>query len=174
MAGKSIIVMGVSASGKSTVGVKLAQALGAKFIDGDDLHPRNNIVKMASGAPLNDEDRAPWLERINDAAYSLESKNEIGVIVCSALKKTYRDRIREGNQHINFLFLDGTKDIVIERIRQRNGHFFKEEMINSQFEALERPSGEVDVIIVDIDNTVDSIVSQAISQLDNLRLVATH
>ncbi len=87
MTGRSFILMGVSSTGKSSVGAALAQALSAKFIDGDDLHPRNNILKMASKQPLNDEDRAPWLERIRDAAFSLEQKNETGIIVCSALKK---------------------------------------------------------------------------------------
>ena len=95
MAGKCIIVMGVCGSGKSSVGLKVAEALGAKFIDGDDLHPKANIQKMAGGNPLNDEDRAPWLERIRDAAYSLEQKNETGIIVCSALKKKYRDQPQE-------------------------------------------------------------------------------
>lgn len=98
MAGKCIIVMGVCGSGKSSIGLKVANALGAKFIDGDDLHPRANIQKMAAGNPLNDEDRAPWLERIRDAAYSLERKNELGVIVCSALKKQYRDQIPRGQR----------------------------------------------------------------------------
>lgn len=87
MSGNSIIVMGVCASGKTTIGEKIAQRLGAKFIDGDDLHPKANILKMSRGEPLNDDDRKPWLERIRDAAFSLESKNEQGIIVCSALKK---------------------------------------------------------------------------------------
>ena len=87
MAGQCIILMGVSGTGKSTVGQALAHALGAKFIDGDDLHPRNNIVKMATSQPLNDEDRQPWLTRIADVIFSLEQKNESGVLVCSALKK---------------------------------------------------------------------------------------
>lgn len=86
MTGKCIIVMGVSGTGKSCVGQLLAQALDAKFIDGDDLHPRANIQKMASGQPLNDQDRAPWLERLSDVAYSLQQKNEVGFLVCSALK----------------------------------------------------------------------------------------
>jgi len=89
MAIGSVIVMGVSGSGKSTLGAKLAQRLGAKFIDGDDLHPRTNIEKMATGKPLDDHDRTPWLGRISDAAFSLEHKHEYGVIVCSALKRLF-------------------------------------------------------------------------------------
>lgn len=161
MAGSSVIVMGVCACGKSTIGEQLAQKLGRKFIDGDDLHPRANIQKMASGQPLNDDDRKPWLERIRDAAYSLESKNEHGIIVCSALKKIYRDQIREGNENVTFLFLDGSKDLILERMRARQGHFMKENMVNSQFETLERPEDEPRTIFVSIDATIEDVVSNA-------------
>ncbi|WP_041057176.1 gluconokinase [Vibrio owensii] len=161
MAGSSVVVMGVCASGKTTIGEHLAKKLGRKFIDGDDLHPRANIQKMASGQPLNDDDRKPWLERIRDAAYSLESKNEHGIIVCSALKKIYRDQIREGNENVTFLFLDGSKELILERMRARQGHFMKENMVNSQFEALERPEDESRTIFVSIDATIEDVVSNA-------------
>ncbi|GBK99204.1 thermoresistant gluconokinase [Vibrio harveyi] len=161
MAGSSVVVMGVCASGKTTIGEHLAKKLGRKFIDGDDLHPRANIQKMASGQPLNDDDRKPWLERIRDAAYSLESKNEHGIIVCSALKKIYRDQIREGNESVTFLFLDGSKELILERMRARQGHFMKENMVNSQFEALERPEDEPRTIFVSIDATIEDVVSNA-------------
>lgn len=161
MAGSSVIVMGVSASGKSTVGEQLAKRLGRKFIDGDDLHPRANILKMASGEPLTDDDRGPWLERVRDAAFSLESKNEHGVIVCSALKKTYRDQIRQGNNHVTFVFLDGSMALILDRIQQRQGHFMKENMVMSQFDILERPDDELDVIVVSIDDTIEHVVTRA-------------
>ncbi|HDM8070294.1 gluconokinase [Vibrio harveyi] len=161
MAGSSVVVMGVCASGKTTIGEHLAKKLGRKFIDGDDLHPRANIQKMASGQPLNDDDRKPWLERIRDAAYSLESKNEHGIIVCSALKKIYREQIREGNENVTFLFLDGSKELILERMRARQGHFMKENMVNSQFEALERPENEPRTIFVSIDATIEDVVSNA-------------
>ncbi|MFZ3422760.1 gluconokinase [Vibrio harveyi] len=161
MAGSSVVVMGVCASGKTTIGEHLAKKLGRKFIDGDDLHPRANIQKMASGQPLNDDDRKPWLERIRDAAYSLESKNEHGIIVCSALKKIYRDQIREGNENVTFLFLDGSKELILERMRARQGHFMKENMVNSQFETLERPEDEPRTIFVSIDATIEDVVSNA-------------
>ena len=161
MAGSSVVVMGVCARGKTTIGEHLAKKLGRKFIDGDDLHPRANIQKMASGQPLNDDDRKPWLERIRDAAYSLESKNEHGIIVCSALKKIYRDQIREGNENVTFLFLDGSKDLILERMRARQGHFMKENMVNSQFETLERPEDEPRTIFVSIDATIEDVVSNA-------------
>ena len=129
MAGQCIILMGVSGTGKSTVGQALAHALGAKFIDGDDLHPRNNIVKMATSQPLNDEDRQPWLTRIADVIFSLEQKNESGVLVCSALKKRYRDRLREGNAKLRFLWLTGDYDCILQRMRQRKGHFMPEALL---------------------------------------------
>ncbi|WP_415721134.1 gluconokinase [Photobacterium ganghwense] len=168
MAGKSIIVMGVCGSGKSTVGERIAQVLNAKFIDGDDLHPRANILKMASGTPLNDDDRAPWLIRIRDAAYSLENKNETGVIVCSALKRQYRDQIRDGNQSVRFVFLDGDRDMIMARMKARKGHFMRESMVNSQFATLERPDAEPDVVTVSIDGSIEEVVEQAIHALEAL------
>ncbi|MDR9827746.1 gluconokinase [Vibrio sp. FNV 38] len=161
MAGSSVIVMGVCACGKSTIGEHLAKKLSRKFIDGDDLHPRANIQKMSSGQPLNDDDRSPWLERIRDAAYSLENKNEHGVIVCSALKKKYRDQIREGNNNVTFVFLDGEFELIMERMRMRKGHFMKENMVRSQFEALERPDTEPKTLVISIEGTIDDVVERA-------------
>ncbi|MEH2921900.1 gluconokinase [Samsonia erythrinae] len=166
MSGRSIILMGVSGSGKSSVGAELGRAIQAKFIDGDDLHPRANIQKMASGTPLNDDDRAPWLERLNDAAYSLAHKNETGIIVCSALKKRYRDRLREGNEKMVFLYLKGSFELVLERHRARAGHFMPTELLKSQFDALEEPgSDEPDVLKVDIDGTREEVVQRCIEAL---------
>lgn len=169
MSGNSIIVMGVCASGKSTIGEKIAQRLGAKFIDGDDLHPKANIQKMSRGEPLNDDDRKPWLERIRDAAFSLESKNEQGIIVCSALKKSYRDQIRDGNQNVTFLFLDGSFDLIMSRMTARKGHFMKSNMVESQFNTLERPDNEDQVAVVDIDTDIDTIVKHSILALNYLK-----
>jgi len=168
MVGKSIIVMGVCACGKSTVGLQLASAIGAKFIDGDDLHPKANILKMARGEPLDDNDRGPWLERIRDAAFSLETKNEIGIIVCSALKKSYRDQIREGNQNVSFVFLDGDFELILNRMRTRSGHFMKENMVTSQFATLERPTDEPQTVTVNIDATMEQVLSDAIAGLKQL------
>ena len=138
MAGQCIILMGVSGTGKTTVGQALAQALGAKFIDGDDLHPRQNIIKMAASQPLDDDDRQPWLERIADVIFSLEQKNESGVLVCSALKKRYRDRLREGSGNLRFLWLTGDYKCILQRMQQRKGHFMPEALLRSQFAALLR------------------------------------
>lgn len=167
MAGHSIIVMGVSGSGKTTVGEAVARQIHAKFIDGDDLHPRANIQKMGSGHPLNDEDRMPWLERLSDAAYSLNHKNETGIIVCSALKRRYRDRLREGNQGMVFLYLKGSFDVIMERLKARSGHFMPTDLLKSQFETLEEPGAdEPDVICVDIDADIDEVVRRCVLALE--------
>ncbi|HBO38189.1 MAG TPA: gluconate kinase [Pasteurellaceae bacterium] len=167
--GKSFVLMGVSSSGKTSVGTEVARRLGIKLIDGDDLHPRANIIKMGQGQPLNDNDRAPWLERIRDAAFSLEQKSEVGIIVCSALKKKYRDLIREGNNRVKFLFLQGSFELVLERMKQRKGHYMKTEMLKSQFDTLEVPqSDEPDVILIDINGSFEDVVTRCINALKPL------
>lgn len=164
--GKSIILMGVSSTGKTSVGTEVARRLGLKLIDGDDLHPRANIIKMGQGQPLNDQDRYPWLERIRDAAFSLEQKSEKGIIICSALKKQYRDLIREGNDSVKFLFLHGDFELVLQRMRQRKGHFMKEEMLKSQFDTLEVPQAEeTDVLAVNIDGSFEEVVERCVEAL---------
>lgn len=135
MAGESFILMGVSGSGKTLIGSKVAALLSAKFIDGDDLHPAKNIDKMSQGIPLSDEDRLPWLERLNDASYSLYKKNETGFIVCSSLKKQYRDILRKGSPHVHFLWLDGDYETILARMQRRAGHFMPVALLKSQFEA---------------------------------------
>ncbi len=169
MEGSSIVVMGVTSSGKSTVATLLSERLSVKFIDGDDLHPKENILKMASGQPLTDQDREPWLKRINEAIYNIESKNETGILVCSALKKQYRDIIRNSNSKVTFIFLDGSKELVLERIKQREGHYMKPEMLDSQFEILERPESEHDVITINIAQSAEKIVEQCVDKLKKLR-----
>lgn len=159
---KIYVLMGVSGCGKSAVASQLAQELNAALLDGDFLHPRANIVKMASGQPLNDADRAPWLAALNDAAFAMQRTNPISLIVCSALKKTYRDRLRAGNPNLAFLFLDGEYELIAERIRQRQGHFQKAGMLDSQFATLERPTAEEsDVFHIDIAPALAEVVANA-------------
>lgn len=170
MAGQSIILMGVSGSGKSTVGAALAREINAKFIDGDDLHPRANIQKMASGTPLNDDDRAPWLLRLNDAAYSLRHKNETGVIVCSALKRRYRDALRKDNEGMVFVYMKGSFDVIADRLKARAGHFMPTDLLRSQFDALEEPGeDEPDVLRVNIDHKFDGVVDRCVAALKTVK-----
>jgi len=171
MVGKSIVVMGVCGCGKSTIGEQISKVMGYKFIDGDDLHPKANIIKMSSGKALNDQDRAPWLERIRDAAFSLEQKNETGVIVCSALKKSYREQIRDGNQHVNFIYLDASIDLIMRRMTARKGHFMQTNMVNGQFATLEPPTNEPQVASVDIDGTREQVIERAIKALTHLNII---
>lgn len=167
--GKSFILMGVSSTGKTSIGTAISQQLGLKLIDGDDLHPRANIIKMRDGHPLNDEDRAPWLERIRDAAFSLEQKSERGIIICSALKKKYRDQIRQGNEDVKFIFLEGDFDLVLSRMKQRQGHYMKVDMLKSQFATLETPQAdESDVIHIDINAPFDEVVERCVSAIKPL------
>ena len=159
---KIFVLMGVSGCGKSAVATQLAQKLNAAFLDGDFLHPRANIEKMASGQPLNDDDRAPWLGSLNDAAFAMQRANPVSLIVCSALKKSYRDRLRVGNPNLAFLFLQGDYEVIEQRLIARQGHFQKSGMLKSQFAALEVPGAdETDVITIDIDQPLDAVIAQA-------------
>ena len=161
------VVMGVCGSGKTSVGKALAAKFDATFIDGDDLHPRANIIKMASGHPLNDEDRAPWLERIGDVFFSLQRRSLSGVVVCSALKKKYRDIIRKDNENLIFVHLVGSMDTILERMAARQGHYMKKEMVQSQFDTLEVPGpDETDVVSVSIERPLDEVIAAAIEAVE--------
>ena len=127
--------MGVSGSGKSTVGALLAEKLSAVFIDGDVLHPRANIAKMAAGTPLDDADRKPWLEAIGRKL--AQAGAESLVIACSALKKSYRDIIRAADQSVQFVSLEGAYELLSQRLADRRGHFMSPLLLKSQLETLE-------------------------------------
>lgn len=134
------IVMGVSGSGKSTVGGDLAAHLGLPFIDGDSLHPSANREKMAQGIALNDADRQPWLEAIVAVMNEHRERHQSLVIACSALKRRYRDFLR-GNQHdVRFVYLHGTRELLEERLRERSAHFFNPVLLDSQLATLEEPT----------------------------------
>lgn len=160
------VLMGVSGSGKSAVASHVAHELQGAFLDGDFLHPRSNITKMASGEPLNDDDRQPWLKALNDAAFAMQRTNKVSLIVCSALKKSYRDILREGNPNLRFVYLKGDFDLIESRLKERKGHFFKTQMLVTQFETLEEPTAdERDVLVVDIDQPLDGVVADTVAQI---------
>ncbi len=162
------VVMGTCGSGKTTVGKALAKHFNATFIDGDDLHPRHNVEKMRAGIPLNDEDRKPWLERVSDVFFSLENRSGSGVVVCSALKRKYRDIIRDGNEGLIFVHLYADKQIIIERMSRRKGHYMKTEMVDSQFATLEFPDPKVetDVINIDVEPAIETVIEEAIKAVE--------
>lgn len=154
------VLMGVSGSGKSAVAKHVAYDLDAAFLDGDFLHPKANILKMRSGMPLNDEDRMPWLRLISDAVFAMSNVNPISIIICSALKKQYRDVIRGENKDIHFIYLKGGFEVIANRLAKRQGHYQKSGMLQSQFDTLEEPSqDEKDVYTVNIEQPLAKVVS---------------
>ncbi|QNQ90886.1 gluconate kinase [Corynebacterium poyangense] len=158
------VVMGVSSCGKSTVGALLAHELGVPFKDGDELHPASNISKMSSGVPLTDEDRWPWLGLIGQW---LAEHHEGGVIACSALKRSYRDRIREAAPDTVFIHLHGSKELMAKRMAARPGHFMPESLLNSQFETLEPLSHEERGRVFDVADPPIQIAHDAASWLES-------
>ncbi len=166
----TIIVMGVSGSGKTTVGRRLADALGGSFHDGDDFHPPENVRKMASGQPLTDADRWPWLKAIRSFIEARTREDDVTVIACSALKQSYRDVLSGDEEDLVWIFLRGDYELIRERMEARSDHFFDADLLQSQFDALEAP-GEEEAIVVDVDATPDAIVEEIIEQLpeDDIR-----
>jgi gluconokinase len=163
---RAIIVMGVSASGKSVVGKRLACAIDACFVEGDDLHPPENIAKMISGSPLTDDDRWPWLDKVHGKIISCLEAERCVLVSCSALRRSYRDRLRAGLPcRLQFVFLDGPREILEKRIAHRATHFMPASLLASQLATLERPMGENDVIVVSIDQSIDAIVEDAFKGL---------
>ncbi len=166
------VFMGVSGSGKSVVANGVAQQLGAAFLDGDFLHPRTNITKMAQGDALNDDDRQPWLKALNDAIFAMQRTNCISLLVCSALKKSYRDMLRAGNTNLSFLYLKGDFDLIEHRLKARKGHFFRPQMLISQFETLEEPGGdEKDVHHIDIKPELGDVIKNAIKVIEHIQSI---
>lgn len=141
-----VVVMGVSGSGKSTIGRQLAERLGCAFHDGDDYHPAANVAKMAAGIPLDDNDRAEWLAALATLIADGLSRGECGVIACSALKKRYRDVLCLDAQRVRFIYLRGRYNDILARLESREGHFMKATMLQSQFDDLEEPD---EAIVVD-------------------------
>jgi len=147
--------MGVSGSGKSTVGAALAGRSRVPFEDADDLHPSANIAKMARGEPLDDDDRWPWLELIG---MWLVNHADGGVIACSALKRKYRDQLRQHSDNVEFLLLEGSREVIEQRQAARPGHFMPASLMTSQFATLEPLAPDEDGVVIDVDQSVDEIV----------------
>jgi gluconokinase len=155
-----VLVMGVSGSGKTTIGAMLAGRLGWPYAEADDFHPPANVAKMAAGHPLTDEDRWPWLEAIGRWIDERRAAGESAVVSCSALKRSYRDLLRRGQPELYLVYLDGSREIIGERMVARQGHFFTAEMLDSQFEALEPPEPDEDVLTVPVTASPPEIVEE--------------
>ena len=152
---RPLVVMGVSGSGKSTVGAALAQRLRVPFEDAHDLHPSANIAKMSRGEPLDDDARYPWLALVGEW---LAVHEDGGVMSCSALKRTYRDQIRGVAPNVRFLLLSGTPEVIAARQAARPGHFMPASLLASQFATLEPLQPDEDGVVLDVDQSVDAIV----------------
>lgn len=161
-----IVVMGVSGCGKSSVGIALAEALGARFIDGDDLHLEANKAKMGAGIPLDDSDRWPWLDLVGEALAEEVSETSGGsfsgtVIACSALKRVYRDRIRTAAPGTFFVHLDGSREILEQRLGARTAHFMPATLLDSQLAILEPLGSDEASVVIDIDQPIAQIIALA-------------
>ena len=156
-----VVVIGVAGSGKSTIGSKLARALGCEFLEADTLHSPANIEKMSRGIPLDDDDRSPWLSEIHARLADAYRRDSSLVVACSALKQRYRDALERGVA-ITWIYLKGSKDLLRARLQQRTSHFMKAEMLDSQVAALEEPSN---VMVIDIAAPPDEIVTRILWQL---------
>lgn len=155
--------MGVSASGKSTVGALLAAELGIPFIDGDDLHPEANRRKMAAATPLTDDDRWPWLDVVGET-FAAHSGDGV-VIACSALRRVYRDRIRAIAPDVHFVLLDGSPELLAQRAAARTGHFMPPALLQSQLDTLERPDADERASVVDVAEPVDTLIARVVRDL---------
>jgi gluconokinase len=156
------VIMGVSGCGKTAIGAEFAAAIGARFIDGDDLHPATNVAKMAAGHPLDDADRAPWLADVGRTLATTEGGVVIG---CSALKRSYRDVIRAAaGQAVTFLHLKGDMSVIAARLAARKGHFMPPSLLESQFATLEPLGADELAVIVDIDQAPQAIVAELVKQ----------
>jgi carbohydrate kinase (thermoresistant glucokinase family) len=169
----AIIVMGVSGSGKSTIGALLAERLGWPFADADGFHPTANVKKMASGQPLTDADRWPWLDAIAAHIGTSRTAGQPVVVACSALRRAYRDRLRAGHRDLVFLHLAGAPALIAERQAARQGHFMPPSLMASQFATLEDPSAEADAVTVSVSAFPHEVVAAAIHQLSAFGVVAS-
>jgi gluconokinase len=160
----AIVVMGVSGSGKSTVGALLARHLGWDFKDGDAFHPPANVEKMRSGAPLTDADRWPWLDAIAAHVAKLEADGGHVVVACSALKRVYRDRLTKGGR-VLFVHLAGSFELIDARMKARKNHFMPPSLLESQFATLEPPGPDEPAISVPIDAEPAAIVAAVLARI---------
>jgi gluconokinase len=162
----AVIVMGVSGCGKSTVGAKLADALGCRFIEGDVLHDAAAVEKMRRGVALTDDDRWPWLDRIAHAAGDAIARDGTVVVTCSALRRAYRDRLRHAIQApTQFVFLDNSRDEILRRLLARAHEFMPTTLLDSQFATLERPDRDENVVVLFSDASPDALCSMAAERL---------
>jgi gluconokinase len=165
----SIVVMGVSGSGKTSAAQELTRQLGWEYIEGDDLHPEANVAKMAAGIPLDDDDRWPWLRKVAEVIGEHEQAGRSLVITCSALKRSYRDLLRDGHPSVWFAHVDVTREVLAERLAQRTGHFMPPSLLDSQLATLERLGQDEPGDVIAGDAPLDQTVAEVLSDLKRER-----
>jgi gluconokinase len=158
-----IVIMGVTGSGKTTIGHALAAELGWLFLDGDDYHPPENIARMAAGIPLTDSDREPWLKSLNHMLREQSLSGSSLVLACSALKRDYRRQLADGVDSLIFIYLKLDVSMVSERLSDRQGHFMPPELLASQFDILEEPQ---DAVVIDASSDARAIVREILDRLN--------
>lgn len=158
------VVMGVAGCGKSTIAAALAIELDVEFVEGDEFHPPENVRKMAAGIPLTDADRGPWLAALAGRLGAAREADLGLAMTCSALRKKYRDVLRGGDPHVQFIFLDGPRELIAERLASRMGHYMPASLLDSQFAALERPGPDENAWRCDVSDSADDIVADLVTR----------
>lgn len=157
--------MGVSGCGKSTLGQALAQSLGLRFVEGDDLHPPRNVALMAAGTPLTDDDRRDWLLALADVLRQAQTVGQGVVVSCSALKRAYRDTLRQGAPDLRLLFLHGSQPLLAERLARRQGHYMPVSLLQSQLDTLQAPQADERALALSIATPLAEQLQQALLAL---------
>ncbi|MFL5487751.1 MAG: gluconokinase [Gemmatimonadaceae bacterium] len=157
--GRCYVMMGVAGSGKSRIGAALAAALGVDFVEGDDYHSPANVERMAAGIPLTDDDRAAWLEALAHRIRRAKDEGHGLVVACSALKRAYRDVLRDGSSRLRFIYLRGPRSVIADRLASRRGHYMPPSLLESQFGILEEPSPDEDAWVCDVTESPEAIVA---------------
>lgn len=160
-----LVLMGVSGCGKTTVAALLAARLGWQFLEGDDLHPRENVEKMRGGTPLGDADRLPWLASIARHIEDWRAAGQSGVLTCSALKRMYREIVVGERPEVRLVYLRGTKDLIQQRMAARHAHFMPTALLDSQFATLQEPSPDENPLVVDIGGPAAEIAEEIVRRL---------
>jgi gluconokinase len=158
-----VVVMGVSSTGKTAVGERVAKELDFEFLEGDRYHPASNIAKMEGGTPLTDEDRAPWLQILADALATKSAEGRSTVLSCSALRRRYRDVLRSGAPELFFVHLHAPFDVLLARMGKRTRHFMPASLLQSQFDTLEPLDPDEGGVVVDVSPPLDEVVATAVA-----------
>lgn len=162
----ALVVMGTAGAGKTRIGAALAEGLGIRFIEGDAFHPQANVAKMAAGIPLSDEDRRPWLAALADELRKARAQGEGLVMSCSALRRSYRDLLRDGDRSVQFVFLHGGMALVRDRLAARTGHYMPASLLDSQFATLEPPAPDEAAWTIDVTDTPERIVAALLARCE--------